>query len=104
VHPPPSPARANFTLMTECTPESSGCNSVYSVVLICIISSVAYFVCGRLRVRSQIEQVRRSTFYILHITGGILLDCPLDFTVSEDAGVEPRTVATSPLAVRRSNQ
>jgi hypothetical protein len=29
--PPPSPARANFTLMTECTPESSGCNSVYSV-------------------------------------------------------------------------
>jgi hypothetical protein len=31
VHPPPSPARANFTLITECTPESSGCNSVYSV-------------------------------------------------------------------------
>ncbi len=31
MHPPPSPARANFTLMTECTPESSGCNSVYSV-------------------------------------------------------------------------
>jgi hypothetical protein len=33
VHPPPSPARANFTLMTECTPESSGFYSVYSVVL-----------------------------------------------------------------------
>jgi hypothetical protein len=32
VHPPPSSARANFTLITECTPESSGCNSVYSVV------------------------------------------------------------------------
>jgi hypothetical protein len=30
VHPPPSPARTNFTLITECTPESSGCNSVYS--------------------------------------------------------------------------
>ncbi len=29
--PPPSPARADFTLMTECTPESSGCYSVYSV-------------------------------------------------------------------------
>ncbi len=27
----PSPARANFTLMTECTPENSGCYSVYSV-------------------------------------------------------------------------
>jgi hypothetical protein len=31
VHPPTSPARANFTLMTECTPESSRCYSVYSV-------------------------------------------------------------------------
>ncbi len=31
--PPPSPARANFTLMTVCTPERSGCYSVYSVVL-----------------------------------------------------------------------
>ncbi len=26
-------ARTNFTLMTECTPESSGCNSVFSVVM-----------------------------------------------------------------------
>jgi hypothetical protein len=26
-----------------------------------------------------------------------------DYTVSEDAGIEPKTVATSPLAVRRSN-
>ena len=32
MHPPPSPARSNFTLVTECTPESSRCNSVYSVV------------------------------------------------------------------------
>ena len=32
VHPPPSPARTDFTLITECTPESRGCNSVYSVV------------------------------------------------------------------------
>jgi hypothetical protein len=30
--PPILPARANFTLMTECTPESNGCYSVYSVV------------------------------------------------------------------------
>jgi hypothetical protein len=27
VHPPPSPARTDFTLITECTPESSGCNA-----------------------------------------------------------------------------
>ncbi len=36
MHPPPSPARTNFTLITECTPESSGCNSVYSVVPQCM--------------------------------------------------------------------
>jgi hypothetical protein len=39
MHPPPSPARANFTLITECTPESSGCNSVYSVVQNVVICS-----------------------------------------------------------------
>ncbi len=32
MHPPPKPSRANFTLMTECTPESSSCYSVYSVL------------------------------------------------------------------------
>jgi hypothetical protein len=31
VHPPPSPAQPNFTLMTECTPESRRYYSVYSV-------------------------------------------------------------------------
>ncbi len=31
VHPPPSPAQPNFTLMTECTPESGRYYSVYSV-------------------------------------------------------------------------
>ena len=30
--PPPSPGQANFTLMTECTPESRRYYSVYSVV------------------------------------------------------------------------
>jgi hypothetical protein len=33
VLPPPSPARTDFTLITECTPQTSGCNSVYSVGL-----------------------------------------------------------------------
>ncbi len=32
VYPPPLPAWANFTRMMECKPESSRCNSVYSVV------------------------------------------------------------------------
>jgi hypothetical protein len=35
--PPPSPAWANFTLMIECTPESSSCYSVYSVI--CCVST-----------------------------------------------------------------
>ncbi len=42
--PPPTPARTNFTVMTECTPESSGFNSVYSGVdgqtVICFDRSV----------------------------------------------------------------
>ncbi len=33
MHPPPSLARTDFTLITECTPESSGCISVYSVAM-----------------------------------------------------------------------
>ena len=41
VNPPPSPARADFTLMTECTPESSGCYSVYSVHITMFINSTA---------------------------------------------------------------
>ncbi len=32
MHPPPLTAWANFALMMECTPESSRCYSVYSVV------------------------------------------------------------------------
>ncbi len=56
------------------------------------------------------------TFIILNLTGGFFLFfictvfntassiCrPSDSTVSEDAGIEPRTIATSALAVRRSN-
>ncbi len=31
--PPPSQARANFTLMIECTPECDCCDSLYSVVV-----------------------------------------------------------------------
>ncbi len=32
-----------------------------------------------------------------------IICCPSDSTVSEDAGIEPRTVATAAMAVRRSN-
>jgi hypothetical protein len=42
VHPPPSPARTNFTLITECTPESSGCNFVYSVPQTDMLDNFAY--------------------------------------------------------------
>ncbi len=33
MHPPPSPARTNFTLITECTPESSG----WAVATLCCV-------------------------------------------------------------------
>ncbi len=42
VHPPPSPAWANFTLMMKCTPESSVCYPVYSVAgTVSILCSLA---------------------------------------------------------------
>ncbi len=42
MHPPPSPARANFTLMNECTPESSRCCSVLCALIpgLCSMSTV----------------------------------------------------------------
>ncbi len=43
MHPPASPAWANFTLMMECTPESSVCYSVVQV----LSASTVYFLFGR---------------------------------------------------------
>jgi hypothetical protein len=40
-------------------------------------------------------------FYVLYTT--LLHLPPSDFTVSEDAGIETRTIATLAFAVRRSN-
>ncbi len=46
-------------------------------------------------------------FFIYFYVGYIIQHCficrPSDFTVSEDAGIEPRTVTTLALAARRSN-
>jgi hypothetical protein len=41
------------------------------------------------------------SFYVRYST--LLISCPSDSTVSEVAGIEPRTVGTTALAVRRSN-
>jgi hypothetical protein len=41
VHPPPSPAWANFTLMIEYTPESDCCYSVYFVNIITAGNSIS---------------------------------------------------------------
>ncbi len=43
MQPPPLPAWANFTLMMECTPESSRYYSVYSVVISMVIFSIYIF-------------------------------------------------------------
>jgi hypothetical protein len=41
VHPPPSRAWANFSIMMECMPESGRCHSVYS--LLCILKQEIFF-------------------------------------------------------------
>jgi hypothetical protein len=43
------------------------------------------------------------SFYVLYYNQHCFICCPSDSTVSEDAGIEPRTVATTALAVRCSN-
>jgi hypothetical protein len=43
------------------------------------------------------------SFYIRYDIQHCFICRPSDSTVSEDAGIEPRTVATTALAVRRSN-
>ena len=42
-------------------------------------------------------------FFFMYDTQHCFICLPSDTTVSEDAGIEPRTVATTALAVRRSN-
>ncbi len=42
-------------------------------------------------------------FYSMYCIQHCFICRPSDSTVSEDAGIEPRTVATSELTVRRSN-
>ncbi len=54
MHPPPSPTRANFTLMTECTPEAA-------VATLC---TLCYKACLYLRVQFSLKQ-DASTEYIL---------------------------------------
>ncbi len=43
-------------------------------------------------------------FFFMYDIQHCFIGRPSDSTVSEDAGIEPRTVATTALAVRRSNQ
>jgi hypothetical protein len=39
----------------------------------------------------------------IYVIQHCFIDCPTDSNVSEDAGIEPRTVATVALTARRSN-
>ena len=57
MHPPPSAARANFTLVIERTPESDCCYSVYSV------ESTASWM---YRYIDFVLEVRKSTDFPLH--------------------------------------
>ncbi len=66
------------------------------------------------RGQSYVSRLPKYFFFFLIFFGGIFSFCsyniqhcficrPSDSTVPTDAGIEPRTVATSALAVRRSN-
>ncbi len=97
MHPPPSTARANFTLMIECTPESSGYYSLYSVVESvsrgnCEIASIGKLV----RLLSQLRPRIRSQYFttpivcFLHWKNKCL--CVLDTMM--EAGVQTATAGT----------
>jgi hypothetical protein len=59
---------------------------------------------SKLTVIGRIFKINRGIFWIFYIFIQNCFICrPSDSTVSEDAGIEQRTVATSALAVRRSN-
>ncbi len=53
------------------------------------------------------EIILKGDFWFFYALYSILFNLPTsqvsNFTVSEDAGIEPRTVATTALTVRRSN-
>jgi hypothetical protein len=71
VHPPPSPARANYTLMMECTPESDCCFSVCSVV--------GTLACGRGNggvpiptMRHTVQCIKMYILYMYFVVGWLL--------------------------------
>jgi hypothetical protein len=52
-----------------------------------------------------VKEITWGSFWIFYVLYSTLLNHhrPLDFSVSEDAGIEPRIVATLALAIRHSN-
>jgi hypothetical protein len=58
VHPPPSPAWANFTVMIECTPESSRC---YSVYLWCVAPSCECYTTRQTDMSGKTDHVKFTT-------------------------------------------
>ncbi len=68
MHPPPSRAWANFTLMIECTAESSRCYSLYSVVLSNVNTFVS-FQSGRTVPLNIIYKMVRKIVYLLVVVG-----------------------------------
>ncbi len=71
---------------------------------------IALFIFGAVDWGKMIRSVHRlnmeldlQSFYIRYDIQHCFICRPSDSTVSEDAGIEPRTVATTALAVRRSN-
>ncbi len=53
--------------------------------------------------KRMIVRLKTERFFSMYFIQHCCICLPLDSTVSEDAGIETRTVATSALAVKRSN-
>jgi hypothetical protein len=69
--------------------------NTHTACMYCSVSSIKEF---WTKVNRRIFRIFK-TYFVQHC-----FICRLDFTVSEDAGIKPRTVASLVLAVRHSNQ
>jgi hypothetical protein len=66
---------------------------------------VSIFLCSvevsKIRAERFVTKLKRGTFFFMYYGQHFFICRPSDSTVSEDAGIEPRTVVTTALAVRR---
>jgi hypothetical protein len=94
VFPSPNPgAKSDDSLPPICRPTSSGAVSCLGQPALDV----------KLEISFSSFEISFGFFIFMYDIQHCFICCPSDSTVSEDTGMEPRTVATMALAVRRSN-